>query len=99
MLGRLRMTTEECLNTYRELSPRIFANTTSHSFGLLSAAAGKAWFKGDTLKAEVVKLLRQRGFLEDELMKESDNPDCKVQVSTPMLYMQVAFKKAHGSTF
>ena len=90
MLGRLRMTTEECLNAYRELSPRVFAETTSRRFGILSVAAGNTWFKGDTLKTEIIKLLEKREVSRDELMKESDDADCKVYVYH--MYMKLALE-------
>jgi len=50
MLGRLGMTTEECIRQYEGLSPKVFTNTISYQFGILSAAVGNVWPKDERLK-------------------------------------------------
>ena len=78
MLGRLGMTTEECIRHYKELSPKVFANTFSRRLRILSAATGNAWFKGDKLKKEVIKLLESRGLEASEHLRDPDASHPKV---------------------
>jgi len=81
MLGRLRMTLDECEAAYLELSSRIFtrarnkANITGRVYDFLQAN-GK--FDAKPLEDIIKDVLRKRGLSPDELLADKDEESCKV---------------------
>ena len=77
MLGRLRMTVQECIDEYLELCPKIFTKTKKR-LSMQGTIQGK--FDHIALEVGVRSILRKRGIDENALLKddsaESDN-NCK----------------------
>jgi hypothetical protein len=75
MLGRLRMTVEECIEAYLSLSSRVFEKK-SHRVSI----SGKVQARFDTnaLKDAVKQTLVERGLSEDVLLKDAPDATCKV---------------------
>jgi patatin-like phospholipase/acyl hydrolase len=74
MLGRLRMTVDECINAYTALSDRVFEKK-SHRINSKGHLQGR--FDSPALEQAVKQILAARGFGEDALLKDSDL-SCKV---------------------
>ncbi|KAF2679456.1 FabD/lysophospholipase-like protein [Lentithecium fluviatile CBS 122367] len=83
MLGRLRMTVDECIETYKTLSRRIFspvhskANIAGRALTKLKAE-GK--FESEPLEQVVKEICRDRGLSEAELLKDNSDDAPKVFV-------------------
>ena len=81
MLGRLRMSLDDCEAAYLNLSREIFtptrstANVPGKVFDFLQAN-GK--FDSRPLERSIATILRGQGKSEDELLKETDQDSCKV---------------------
>lgn len=67
MLGRLRMSVDECIAEYKKLSPQIFTKL-HHRLNIKGKLQGR--FDHEALERGVKELLKSRGFGEDELLKE-----------------------------
>lgn len=81
MLGRLRMTIDEAIEAYQELSPNIFKKkwwAQSQAFKYPGAELKHYWFEGKNLKAVVRSLITNRGLDPDMKLIESEDPDCRV---------------------
>ena len=85
MLGRLRMTVDECIDEYLKLSPRIFTHVRHrvrwpNPIHLAKAEVEiQGRFDHDALEQGIKDLLVRRGLKKDELLKESsDSASCKV---------------------
>ncbi|SPQ22632.1 1f99ae8a-4da0-4fc0-93be-a6c3ebe73771 [Thermothielavioides terrestris] len=76
MLGRLRMTVDECIDAYTTLSDRIFKKK-NHRVTITGKLQGR--FDGAELERAVKAILVNRGLGEDALLKDPDSP-CKVFV-------------------
>ncbi|KAL8296146.1 hypothetical protein RB600_001572 [Gaeumannomyces tritici] len=76
MLGRLRMTVDECIVTYTSLSDRVFEKK-SHRINIKGQLKGR--FDGAELEAAIKKTLRDCGLEEDALLNDFDT-SCKVFV-------------------
>ena len=74
MLGRLRMTVDECIDAYTALSDRIFEKK-SHRVHIKGKLQGR--FDSAELERAVRNILINRGLREDALLKDPDSP-CKV---------------------
>lgn len=75
MLGRLRMTVDECIEEYKELSPKIFTKV-HHRLNLRGRLQGR--FDHEALENCIRSLLERRGLSPDELFAESlRTPGCK----------------------
>jgi hypothetical protein len=80
MLGRLRMSIDECIYEYQKLAPNIFVKRKRQR-GFLkipTAALGKPWFDGKNLQGEISDLLERRNLPVNLPFKEADDPRCKV---------------------
>ncbi|KAK4233664.1 acyl transferase/acyl hydrolase/lysophospholipase, partial [Achaetomium macrosporum] len=76
MLGRLRMTVDECIDAYTTLSDRVFEKK-SHRVTIRGKLQGR--FDGAELERAVKTVVVNRGLGEDALLKDPDSP-CKVFV-------------------
>lgn len=74
MLGRLRMTIDECIDAYTSLSDRVFEKK-SHRVRINGELRGR--FDAVELERTIKKVLVARGLSEDALLKDVDAP-CKV---------------------
>jgi len=74
MLGRLRMTVDECIDAYTTLSDRVFEKK-SHRITIKGKLQGR--FDGAELERAVKTIVVNRGLGEDALLKDPDSP-CKV---------------------
>jgi len=81
MLGRLRMSIDECEEVYVELSQKIFAphrskaNIVGQGLDFVNAR-GK--FSSEALQASIKDVVKSKGFSEDQLFYNQDNGRCKV---------------------
>jgi predicted acylesterase/phospholipase RssA len=78
MLGRMRLTIDECITAYSELAPKAFAKV-HHRINLRGEAQGR--FDHVALQEGIKSLLKKNGFNPECLLKEpeGDSP-CKVFV-------------------
>ena len=74
MLGRLRMTVDECIDAYTTLSDSVFEKK-SHRVTIRGKLQGR--FDGAELERAVKTIVVNRGLGEDALLKDPDSP-CKV---------------------
>ena len=74
MLGRLRMTVDECVTAYTTLSDRVFEKK-SHRVNIKGKLQGR--FDAAELERAIKQILRGRGLDENALLKDVDAP-CKV---------------------
>lgn len=74
MLGRLRMSVDECIEAYTALSDEVFTKT-SHRFQINGKIQGR--FDAEKLAETIKELLRKRGLDDDVLLKDIGAP-CKV---------------------
>jgi patatin-like phospholipase/acyl hydrolase len=74
MLGRLRMTIDECIDAYTTLSDKVFEKK-SHRVNLKGKLHGR--FDSAGLERAVKDVIANRGLGEDALLKDTDSP-CKV---------------------
>lgn len=77
MLGRLRMTVDECITAYTSLSDKVFEKK-SHRVTIKGKLQGR--FNAAELEQAVKSILIDRGFAENALLKDSDDAACKVYV-------------------
>jgi hypothetical protein len=79
MLGRLRMTVDECIDVFQHISQVVFNNSPS----ILSRVyggfiSGRPFFDGAKLESAIKELLDARGIDEDAKLRDADNAKCKV---------------------
>jgi hypothetical protein len=77
MLGRLQMSTEECIDAYLRLSKRVFQKKR-HMVTVKGKIQGR--FDSNELELAVKEVLTNQGLSQDTLLKEATNAACKVQV-------------------
>jgi patatin-like phospholipase/acyl hydrolase len=75
MLGRLRMTIDECIDAYTTLSDRVFEKK-SHRVDIIKGRL-QGRFDSTALELAVKNILAGRGLGEDALLKDIDS-HCKV---------------------
>lgn len=73
MLGRLRMSIDECIEAYKNLSPAIFSKL-HHRVNIHGRIQGR--FDHQALENGVKDILAKYGFKKDELLKET-SPVCR----------------------
>lgn len=81
MLGRLRMTIDECIEVFQHVSKTIFGDIPSTISKVTGGISGKPFFKADRLEKVVKELLISRGVDPDAFLKDSENARCKVYVT------------------
>ena len=77
MLGRLRMSVDECIKAYTNLAKEIF-NKQRHRFGVSVTTKLQEKFNSEVLKSVVQKLLKDRGVNPEELLKDDTPQATKV---------------------
>ncbi|KAF7543621.1 hypothetical protein G7Z17_g10591 [Cylindrodendrum hubeiense] len=75
MIGRLRMTIDECLGQYEKIGLRVFGQGRPFRH-----AARPAVYDIRVLQSEIRRLLVEQGRDEDEMFMEGGQPDCKVRI-------------------
>lgn len=75
MLGRLRMSVRECIDTYLEISPKIF--TKIHHIGVNWKGKTQGRFDHLALESAVKNMLKQQGENEDEIFAENGSTSCR----------------------
>jgi predicted acylesterase/phospholipase RssA len=77
MLGRLRMTVDECIDAYVSLSDRIFQKQR-HRVTIKGRVQGR--FDSDELERAIKEIVARQGLAEDALLKDAPDTKCKVWV-------------------
>src|SRR5207237_7941093 len=80
MLGRLRMTVDECIDAYVSLSDRIFQKQR-HRVTIKGQVQGR--FDSDELERAIKEIVATQGLGEDALLKDAPDAKCKVWVKSP----------------
>ncbi|KAF2177077.1 phospholipase [Zopfia rhizophila CBS 207.26] len=78
MLGRMKMSIEECMEAYTELSDKVFRQTHSLSLSLTGKVRGK--FDSKALEDAVKQNLIKHSLPEDCLLQDVGQASCKVFV-------------------
>ena len=78
MLGRLRMTVDECIAAYTMLSDKVFEKK-SHRVTIKGKLQGR--FDAKELERVIKQIVTEQGLSEDALLQDLDSP-CKVSVLT-----------------
>jgi hypothetical protein len=80
MLGRLRMSVDECILEYKKLAPNIFVRRKRQRgfWKIPTAVLGKPWFDGMNLQGAISDLLEKKNLNVKLPFKEADDPRCKV---------------------
>lgn len=77
MLGRLRMSVDDCIDAYTSMSDRVFFKKR-HRISLLGQVQGR--FDGDELANCVKEILLKLNLSPDELLRDQPDTKCKVFV-------------------
>ncbi len=75
MLGRLRMSVDECIDTYLSLSDRVFQKKR-HRVTIKGSIQGR--FDSEELERAVKEVVTAQGLQEDALLKDAADDTCKV---------------------
>ena len=75
MLGRLRMSIDECIDAYLSLSDRIFQKKR-HRVTIKGNIQGR--FDSEELERAVKEVVTAQGLSEDTLLKDESDDACKV---------------------
>jgi hypothetical protein len=78
MLGRLKMTIHECIDSYVLLSDRIFQKQR-HRVTVKGKIQGR--FDSDELERAIKEVITEQGYPEDALLKDAHDAVCKVWVN------------------
>ena len=79
MLGRLRMSVEECIAAYIDLSSRVFQK--KHVMPITSRGKVKARYSSKELQRAIEDVLAAQDLDKDTLLKDTSPQACKVFVS------------------
>lgn len=77
MLGRLRMTVDECIDAYVALLDRIFQKQR-HRVTIKGQVQGR--FDSDELERAIKEMVVRQGLVEDALLKDTADAKCKLWV-------------------
>jgi len=75
MLGRLKMSIDECIDAYLQLSDRIFQKKR-HRLTIKGKIQGR--FDSEELERAVKEIITKQGLQEDALLKDEPDAACKV---------------------
>ena len=75
MLGRLKMSVDECIDAYLSLSDRVFQKK-SHRVTTKGSIQGR--FDAEELERAVKEVVTAQGLQEDALLKDASDDACKV---------------------
>ena len=79
MLGRLKMTVDECIDAYADLSNRVFRK--SHHRVNLRDGSIQGRFDSLELERATKEIIVKFGFDENELLRDIPDATCKVSVT------------------
>jgi hypothetical protein len=77
MLGRLRMSVEDCIAAYIKLTRRIFEKRENRSI-MSSLGRVKPRFSSSVLSDAIAEVLTTNGHSASEKFEETNEPTCKV---------------------
>jgi hypothetical protein len=79
MLGRLKMSIQECITSYEEVIKEVFPSVASGWWVKTKTAAGRSKYSEDVLKKAIGRVVENKLGDPDALLydEKSDNP-CKV---------------------
>jgi hypothetical protein len=77
MLGRLRMSVEDCIAAYIKLTRRIFEKRENRSI-MSTLGRVKPRFSSSALSDAIAEVLRSSGHSASEKFEETNEPTCKV---------------------
>jgi hypothetical protein len=77
MLGRLKMTIEDCIEAYMSLANEVFEQQR-HRVTIRGDIQGR--FDTAALERAVKRIVVRQGLAEDTLLKDHPDADCKVYV-------------------
>lgn len=80
MLGRLRMSVEECIEAYIKLSERVFQQ--KHVSPVTIKGKMKARYSSEELQNAVQEVIQERGLDKDALLKDTTPQACKVSATS-----------------
>ena len=75
MLGRLKMSVDECIDAYLSLSDRVFQKKR-HRVTIKGSIQGR--FDSEELEQAVKEVVTAQGLQEDALLKDASDDACKV---------------------
>jgi len=75
MLGRLKMSVDECIDAYLSLSDRVFQKKR-HRVTTKGSIQGS--FDSEELERAVKEVVTRQGLQEDTLLKDASDDACKV---------------------
>jgi len=75
MLGRLKMSVDECIDAYLSLSDRVFQKKR-HRVTTKGSIQGS--FDSEELERTMKEVVTRQGLQEDTLLKDPSNDACKV---------------------
>jgi len=78
MLGRLRMSVEECITAYVELSSRVFQK--KHVMPVTVRGKVKARYSSEELQRAIEDVVKAQHLERDALLKDTSPQACKVFV-------------------
>ncbi|KAG0647789.1 Patatin phospholipase domain-containing 8 [Hyphodiscus hymeniophilus] len=81
MLGRLRMSIDECIEAFKTISEIVFKNNPSSFSRVMGGVLGRPFFDAALLEGAVKDILTTRGLGEDAKFCEEEDANCKVFVS------------------
>lgn len=80
MLGRLRMSAEECIEAYVKLSSRVFKK--QHTSSITISSKVEARYHSEELRKAIEDLVETKGLERAALLKDTSPHACKVSVVT-----------------
>ncbi|KAF2225248.1 phospholipase, patatin family protein [Elsinoe ampelina] len=80
MLGRLRMSADECITAFMDLQDEIFTKSSTGSKNNASNV-DSPMYDMSTLEKGFKKIIASRGLDAESLLKDTDKPSCKVFVT------------------
>jgi hypothetical protein len=96
MLGRLRMSVEDCIAAYVKLMKCIFEKKENRS--IMSALGRvKSRFSSEALSDAIIEVLKSEGHSVHERFEERDDPTCKVLVISSRTQYNNTFEKRFSS--
>ena len=80
MLGVLRLSIDECLEYFEQVSESVFVRRlkAKQPFKWINAEAGGTWFEGKDLEDAVKKILETEQLGKEMAFIEEGDPKCKV---------------------
>lgn len=81
MLGRLRMSIDDCIDVFQHISETVFGESPSTVSRIVSAVLGRPFFNAQNLEVAIKEVLTTRGFAEDAQLCEGQDSGCKVYVA------------------